>query len=212
MVFQTRKPKTDSAKARKLTAMNRKLHSFFAPGRNWHEEFTTLRETILECGLQEEMKWGQACYTLDGKNIVLIHGFKDYCALLFFKGVLLTDRKKLLIQQTPNVQVARQIRFTEVRQILSLRATLKSYVREAMKLERSGKKAGIKKATELPMPDEFREKLDKLPALRKAFNKLTPGRQRGYLLYFSSAKQAKTRASRVAKSISPIMNGKGLDD
>lgn len=192
--------------------MNKKLDFFFAPTQKWHEEFNALRAMILECGLDEELKWGQACYTKDGKNIVLIHGFKEYCAILFFKGALLPDPKNILVQQTANVQAARQVRFTDVKQIIKMKAALKTYVKEAIKVELSGKKVERQKPTELEIPDEFRQKLNKLPALKKAFNQLTPGRQRAYILYFSSAKQSKTREARVEKLIPQILKGKGLDD
>ncbi len=192
--------------------MNKKLDFFFAPKKQWHEEFNALRAIILECGLDEALKWGQACYTKEGKNIVLIHGFKEYCAMLFFKGALLPDPKKILVQQTANVQAARQIRFTDVRQIIKMKTTLKAYVKEAIKVELSGQKIERQKPTELAIPDEFRQKLNKLPALKKAFNELTPGRQRAYILFFSSAKQSKTREARVEKFIPQILKGKGMDD
>ncbi len=192
--------------------MNKKLDLYFSPTRKWHEEFSALRAIILECGLDEEMKWGQACYTKGGKNVVLIHGFREYCAMLFFKGTLLPDPKKILVRQTANVQAPRQIRFTDVKQIIKTKTTLKAYVKEAINVELSGKKVEWRKPTDLAMPAEFKEKLNKLPALKKAFNQLTPGRQKAYILYFGSAKQEKTREARVEKWIPQILKGKGMDD
>ncbi len=192
--------------------MNKKLDLYFSPTRKWHEEFSALRAIILECGLDEEMKWGQACYTKDGKNVVLIHGFREYCAMLFFKGTLLPDPKKILVRQTANVQAPRQIRFTDVKQIIKTKTTLKAYVKEAINVELSGKKVEWRNPTDLAMPAEFKEKLNKLPALKKAFNQLTPGRQKAYILYFGSAKQEKTREARVEKWIPQILKGKGTDD
>ena len=166
----------------------------------------------LGCGLTEELKWGKPCYTYQTSNIVLIHGFKDYCALLFFKGALLKDPKGFLIQQTENVQAARQIRFTDVQEIVEMEPILKSYIKEAIELEKSGLEVSYKKTSEFAVPEEFRNRLDESPALKKAFDALTPGRQRGYLLYFSAAKQSKTREARVEKSVPQILNGKGLND
>ena len=176
------------------------------------EEFELLRMLILDCGLTEKLKWGVPCYMHEKSNIVLIHGFKDYCAVLFFKGVLLKDPKGILIQQTKNVQSARQIRFTNVKEIVKMERTLKAYIKEAVAIEKAGLKVPLKKATEFSIPDEFQKKLDKSAALKKAFYSLTPGRQRGYLLYFAQAKLATTRESRVEKSIPQILKGKGLDD
>ena len=166
----------------------------------------------LDCGLTEELKWGCPCYTIQKKNIVLIHGFKEYCALLFFKGALLRDTRGILIQQTKNVQAARQIRFTDVREIVEMKSILKSYVHEAIEVEKAGLKVSLKKATEFIVPEEFQDKLDGSPALRTAFKALTPGRQRAYILYFSAPKQSKTRESRVEKYKQHILNGKGLND
>jgi uncharacterized protein YdeI (YjbR/CyaY-like superfamily) len=192
--------------------MNPKVDWFFSKAKTWHDEFEQLRSIVLDCGLTEELKWGQPCYTFEKKNIVLIHGFKEYCALLFFKGALLKDPKSILIQQTENVQAARQIRFTNVREIVKMKRVLKTYIYAAVEVEEAGLKVPLKKVTEYAMPEEFQKKLKKNAALKKAFYELTPGRQRGYLLYFSQAKQSKTRESRVEKSIKQILDGKGLDD
>lgn len=191
---------------------NPKLDFVFEKEDKWKEEFNKLRSIILDCGLTEELKWGQACYMYHESNIVLIHGFKEYCALLFFKGALLSDTKGILVQQTANVQATRQVRFTHVREIAKLEKTLKAYIYEAIEAEKAGLKVTLKKTSEFPMPEEFKKKLDKTPALKKAFEALTPGRQRGYLLYFSQAKQSATRASRIEKYIPHIMKGKGLND
>ena len=192
--------------------MNPKVDFFFSKNKKWQKELETLRVFILECGLNEELKWGVPCYTHNKSNIVLIHAFKDYCAVLFFKGALLKDPKGILIQQTKNVQSARQIRFTDVKEIIKLKATLKSYIKEAIQIEEAGLKVELKKTTEFEMPEEFRIKLDKSAELKKAFAALTPGRQRGYLLHFSSAKQVQTRESRIEKNLKRILAGKGLDD
>jgi len=192
--------------------MNPKVDFFFSKGKQWQKEFEKLRTIILDCGLTEELKWGQPCYTFEKKNIVLMHGFKEYCALLFFKGVLLQDAHGILIQQTKNVQVARQIRFTNVREIVKMESVLKAYIYEAIEVEKAGLKVKLKKTAEFKVPEEFQKKLDKIPALKKAFAALTPGRQKGYLLYFSAAKQAKTRESRIEKYLQHILKGKGLDD
>jgi uncharacterized protein YdeI (YjbR/CyaY-like superfamily) len=200
------------------SVINPKTNWFFDKPTNWQEAYNKLRNIMLECGLKEELKWGNPCYALpdaDPKksgNVVLIHGFKEYCALLFFKGALMKDKQNLLIQQTENVQSARQMRFTKATEIVKLKATIKSYVKEAMALEKSGAKVELKKTAEFKMPDEFREKLNEIPELKTAFKALTPGRQRGYLLYFSSAKQAATRISRIEKYKQQILNGKGLED
>ncbi|MRW86011.1 hypothetical protein GJ698_18215 [Pseudoduganella sp. FT26W] len=180
--------------------------------KKWQEEFDALRSIIDSSGLKEEVKWGQPCFTLDGRNIVLIHGFKEYCALLFFKGALMKDPKHLLIQQTENVQAARQIRFTGLAEIEHQEKTLKAYIKDAIALEQSGAKVEKKTTAEFPFPEELERKMDDLPALRTAFESLTPGRQRAYLLHFSSAKQAKTRESRIEKVVQRILDGKGLDD
>jgi uncharacterized protein YdeI (YjbR/CyaY-like superfamily) len=191
---------------------NPKVDWFFNKATKWQEEYEKLRRIILACGLTEELKWGCPCYTYENSNIVLIHGFKEYCALLFHKGALLKDARNILIQQTENVQAARQIRFTNVEEITNMESILKAYIKEAIKVEKAGVKVPLKKASEFKMPEEFRNVLDETPALKKAFYALTPGRQRGYLLYFSSAKQSKTRESRIEKYMQEILKGKGLDD
>lgn len=191
---------------------NPKVDWFFKKDTAWQEAYQKLRTLVLSCGLTEELKWGHPCYTLDGQNVVLIHGFKDYCALLFHKGVLLTDKKKLLIQQTANVQSARQLRFRHVDEITDNEAIIKSYIREAIKVEKVGLKVEFKKTAEFEMPQEFKLALKTNPKLKKAFESLTPGRQRGYLLYFSSAKQQATREARIRKYTPNILKGKGLED
>jgi len=195
-----------------MNPMNPKVDGLLRKAMNWREEFETLREIVLDHPLTEEVKWGQACYTSGGKNVVLIHGFKEYCALLFFKGALLKDPKRILIQQTENVQSARQIRFTNIREIVAMKPILKAYLQEAIEVEKAGVKVKLKKTSDFKVPEEFQEKLDEIPALKKAFAALTPGRQRGYLFYFSAAKQSKTREARVEKCMPQILQGKGLDD
>ena len=192
--------------------MDPKVDFYFDKAKKWREEIEQLRIIALDCGLVEELKWGCPCYTHQKNNIVLIHVFKEYCAFLFFKGTLLKDRNGILIQQTENVQAARQIRFTNIREIAKMKTTLKAYIYEAIEVEKAGLKVELKKTTEFNMPKEFENKLNKIPALKTAFKALTPGRQRGYLLYFSSAKQSKTRETRIEKCIPQILNGKGLDD
>ncbi len=192
--------------------MNPTVDFFFNKSTKWQDEYRALRTIALDCGLTEELKWGVPCYTLQNNNIVLIHGFKDYCALLFHKGALLKDEKAILIQQTENVQAARQIRFTSMNEIKRLEKVLKAYIKEAMKVEKAGLKVELKKTSEFKMPEEFQKVLEDSPELKKAFYTLTPGRQRGYLLYFSSAKQSKTRESRIEKYFDKILNGKGLED
>jgi uncharacterized protein YdeI (YjbR/CyaY-like superfamily) len=192
--------------------LNPKVDWFFTKPTKWQEEYGKLRIIALDCGLTEDLKWGCPCYTLGDKNIVLIHGFKDYCAYLFFKGSLMKDESGILIQQTPNVQVPRQIRFTNLKEITKLTTTLKAYIKEAIELEKSGVKATLKKASEYAIPEEFQNKLDENPALKKAFYALTPGRQRGYLYNFSQPKLAKTRNERVEKYTKQILMGKGIDD
>lgn len=191
---------------------NPKVDWFFNKPGKWQEAYRELREIVLECGLTEELKWGCPCYTHQESNIVLIHGFKDYCALLFMQGALLKDPGKILVQQTPHVQSARQIRFTGIEEILLNQSTIKAYIREAIKNDKAGLKVEMKKTTEYEMPEEFQVALNEMPELKSAFYKLTPGRQRGYLLYFSSAKQSKTRMDRVEKYIPKILDNKGLDD
>ena len=185
---------------------------YFSKAKKWQEEFEKLRMIILDCQLTEELKWGVPCYTFQKSNIVLIHGFKEYCALLFFKGALLKDANGILIQQTENVQAARQIRFTNVREIVEMEPILKAYIHEAIEVEKAGLKVNFKKTTEFIIPEEFQNKLDEIPALKTAFDALTPGRQRAYILYFSAPKQSKTRESRVEKCMQQILNGKGLND
>src|SRR6185437_5165701 len=195
-----------------MSKMNTKVDFFFRKGKQWHDEYEKLRNVCVECELTEELKWGCPCYTFEKRNIVLIHGFKEYCALLFFKGALLKDPKGILVQQTENVQAARQIRFGNVREIIKLKPTLKAYIKEAIEVEKAGVKVNLKKTAEFKMPAEFKNKLEETPQLKKAFNALTPGRQRGYLLYFSAPKQSKTREARVEKSMPQILKGKGLND
>ena len=185
---------------------------FFNKPSKWQDAFIKLRAICLDSGLQEELKWGKPCYTLKGNNVVLMHGFKEYCALLFHKGVLLKDPQGILIQQTTNVQAARQIRFTSVEEIINQEDTLKAYINDAIAVEKSGQQIEMKKTSQYSIPDEFQQALDGDYALREAFSALTPGRQRGYLLYFSSAKQSKTRISRIEKCIPKIFDGLGLDD
>lgn len=185
---------------------------FFDKPTQWQKEYAVLREIALASGLTEELKWGCPCYTLGKKNIFLIHGFNEYCALLFMKGALMKDPKGILVQQTDNVQSARQIRFTGMKDILKVKTSLKSYIEDAIEIEKAGKKVELKKPTEFAMADEFKVRLDTMPKLKKAFESLTPGRQRGYLLYFSSAKQSKTREARVEKYLPHILAGKGIDD
>jgi uncharacterized protein YdeI (YjbR/CyaY-like superfamily) len=192
--------------------MNPKVDWFFAKDTKWQKEYEKLRTIVLDCGLIEELKWGCPCYTFENTNIVLIHGFKEYCALLFFKGALLNDPNGILIQQTKNVQSARQIRFTNVREIVKMEKNLKAYVYEAIEIERAGLKVKLKKTSQFKIPEEFQKRLDKNTALKKAFDALTPGRQRAYIFYFSQAKQSKTREARIEKYIKQILNGKGLDD
>lgn len=195
-----------------MNRMNPKVDFFFSKAKKWREEFEKLRTIVLDCGLTEELKWGQPCYTFQKKNIVLIHGFKEYCALLFFKGALLKDADGLLIQQTENVQAGRQIRFTNVREIVQMEPILKDYIREATQVEKAGLKVKLKKTSDFKIPEEFQKKLNTIPALKTAFDALTPGRQRGYIFYFSQAKQSKTRESRVEKCMPQILKGKGLND
>ena len=192
--------------------MNPGVDWFFTKASKWQEAYSELRMLILDCGLTEKLKWGCPCYAIEKNNIVLIHGFKDYCALLFMQGALLKDPKGILIQQTENVQSARQIRFTNVEEILKNKSTIKANIKEAVKIDKAGLKLELKKTTEYKMPEEFQAVLDDIPELKTAFQSLTPGRQRGYLLYFSAAKQSKTREARIEKYLQQILNGKGLDD
>ena len=195
-----------------MSNTNPKVDFFFNKATQWQKEYEQLRKIILDCGLVEELKWGVPCYTYGGKNIVLIHGFKEYCAILFHKGVLLKDTKGILIQQTENVQVARQVRFTSVQQIVKMKASLKAYIKEAIEVEKSGLKVELKKTSEYTIPEEFQAKLDADPNLQRAFEALTPGRQRGYLFHFAQPKKSETRAARVEKFIPRILDGKGFDD
>ena len=195
-----------------MNKMNPKVDGFLRKAKKWREGFENLRRICLDCGLTEELKWGKPCYTYQKSNIVLIHGFKDYCALLFFKGALLKDPKGILVQQTENVQAARQIRFTNVREIVEVEPTLKAYIKEAIEADKAGLEVSYKKTSEFVIPEEFQNKLDESSALKTAFDALTPGRQRGYILYFSAAKQPTTRESRVEKCVQQILDGKGLND
>ena len=195
-----------------MNKMNPKVDFFFNKASKWQEEYGLLRTIILGCGLTEELKWGCPCYTYESKNVVLIHGFKEYCALLFMKGSLMHDEKGILIQQTENVQAGRQVRFTGAKEINKLKTTLKAYVHEAIQLEKAGRQVPLKKTADYAVPEEFQNKLDKNAALKKAFKALTPGRQRGYLFYFSAAKQSKTREARIEKYTQHILDGKGIDD
>ena len=192
--------------------MNPKVDFFFTKAKKWQEEFEKLRTIVLDCGLTEELKWGCPCYTFQQSNIVLIHGFKEYCALLLMKGALLNDAQGILIQQTENVQSARQIRFTTLEEIVKMEPVLKAYIYEAIEVEKAGLKVNLKKASEYAIPEEFQKKLVELPALKTAFDALTPGRQRAYLLHFSQPKQSKTREARVEKYMHQILDGKGLDN
>ncbi|MFD4932283.1 YdeI family protein [Peribacillus butanolivorans] len=192
--------------------MNPKVDEFLSKAKKWKEEYEKLRNIVLDCELTEEFKWMHPCYTFEKKNIVLIHGFKEYCALLFHKGALLQDTHGILIQQTENVQAARQIRFTNVQEIVEMETILKAYIYEAIEVEKAGLEVNFKKTTEFIIPEEFQNKFDEIPALKTAFEALTPGRQRAYIRYFSEPKQSKTRVSRVEKCMQQILNGKGLND
>lgn len=195
-----------------MNTKNPKVDAFLSREKKWTEEFKKLREIILDCNLTEELKWGVPCYTFEKKNIVLMHGFKDYCAILFPKGTLLKDPDNILIIQTENVQAARQVRFTNLQQIVKLEPVLKAYIQEAIEVEKAGLKVEFKKTEEFNMPEEFQEFLNEMPELKTAFEALTPGRQRAYLLYFSAPKQSKTRVARIEKSMQQIFEGKGLND
>jgi len=195
-----------------MSKTNLKVDAFLNRTKTWRAEFAKLRTIALSCGLTEEVRWGCPCYTFQNKNVVLIHGFTDYCAFLFFKGSLLKDPNAILIRQTQTVQAARQIRFTNVREIAQLQTTLKAYIKQAIEVERAGLKVTFKKTSEFTIPEEFHNKLDKNRSLKRAFYALTPGRQRAYILHFSAPKQSKTRESRIEKWMQQILNGKGLDD
>ncbi len=192
--------------------MNPKVDWYFDKNEKWQTATRKLRTIILDCGLTEELKWGCPCYTYNDSNIVLIHVFKEYCAVLFFKGALLNDANDILIQQTKNVQAARQVRFSSAKEVATREKILKTYIYEAIEVEKAGLKIKLKKTTEFSMPEEFQQRLNKMPGLKKSFYALTPGRQRGYLLYFSAAKQAKTREARIEKHTRQILSGKGLED
>ena len=195
-----------------MNRMNPKVDGYISQSEKWQEELEKLRTIVLDCQLTEELKWGVPCYTFQKNNIVLMHIFKEYCALLFFKGALLKDAKGILIQQTKETQAARQIRFTDVREIIEMEPILKAYIYEAIEVEKAGLKVNFKKTTEFTIPEEFQNKLDENAALKTAFDALTPGRQRAYILYFSAPKQSKTRESRVEKYMQQILIGKGLND
>ena len=195
-----------------MNKTNPKVDWFFNKSKKWQEELEKLRTIVLDCGLTEELKWGCPCYTSEKRNIVLIHEFKEYCALLFFKGALLKDPKDILIQQTENVHAARQIRFTSAREVVKLKTSLQAYVKAAIDAEKAGLKVNLKKTSEFKMPAEFKSKLEQIAGLKKAFYALSPGRQRGYLLYFAAPKQSKTREARIEKSVPLILKGKGLND
>ncbi|MEO8414049.1 MAG: YdeI family protein [Ginsengibacter sp.] len=192
--------------------MNPKVDWFFDKDTKWQKEYQKLRTIVLDCGLNEELKWGCPCYTFEKSNLVLVHGFKEYSALLFFKGALLQDAAGILIQQTKNVQSGRQVRFTSVREIVTMEPTIKSYIYEAIEVEKAGLKVKLKKTSDYKMPGEFKIKFYESPTLKKAFHALTPGRQRAYIFYFSQPKQSKTREARVEKYLQQILDGKGLDD
>ncbi|SDW02609.1 Uncharacterized conserved protein YdeI, YjbR/CyaY-like superfamily, DUF1801 family [Alicyclobacillus hesperidum] len=191
---------------------NPKVDSFFQRLTTWKEEFTAMRAIALDCGLSEELKWGWPCYTEQGKNIVLMHGFKEYCAFLFFKGALLPDPNQILVQQTENVQSTRQVRFTTIQDIRSMEDVLKDYIQRAIEVEQAGLQVERKKTEDFPIPEELQAKFEELPALKDAFGNLTPGRQRAYLLYFAQPKQSKTRTSRIEKYVDKILEGKGMND
>ncbi|MBF2640194.1 YdeI/OmpD-associated family protein [Listeria seeligeri] len=194
------------------TELNPKVDAFLNKPSKWQAEFTALRKIAIEFGLTEEFKWGKPCYALNGSNVFLIHGFKEYCALLFMKGALLGDPENILIQQTENVQAARQIRFTNLQQIIDMESVLKSYIQNAIDVEAAGLKVEVKRDKEFPIPEELQTRFDELPAFKEAFEALTPGRQRAYLLYFGSPKQSKTRVSRIEKCQEQIFDGLGLND
>src|SRR6266403_4402612 len=194
-----------------MNKMNPKVDGFLAKAKKWQEEMKKLRTISLACGLTEELKWGKPCYTFQQSNIVIIQGFKEYCALLFCKGALLNDPNGILIKPGENTQAARQIRFTNVREIVEMEPILKAYIYEAIEVEKAGLKVDYKKTSEFVIPEEFQNRLDESPALKTAFAALTPGRQRGYILYFSAAKQSKTREARVEKCVQQILDGKGLN-
>ncbi len=192
--------------------MNPKVDEFISKGQKWQGEFEKLRTIALDCLLTEELKWGNPCYTFQKSNIVIIQGFKEYCALMFFKGALLKDANHILIKMGKHTQAGRQIRFTNVQEIEEMEPILKAYIYEAIEVEKAGLEVKYKKTSDYKIPEEFQKKLDEIPALKRAFEALTPGRQRAYIIYFSQPKQSKTRESRVEKSVQQILAGKGLND
>lgn len=192
--------------------MNPAVDFYFTKADKWQSATEQLRKVILSCGLTEELKWGSPCYTFQKSNIILIHVFKEYCAVLFFKGALLNDPDNILVQQTANVQAARQVRFTNVREVTTMARTLRAYIYEAIEIEKAGLKVTLKETEAFSIPEEFKTKLNKNHKLKKAFEALTPGRQRGYLLHFTAPKQSKTRELRIEKNIPHILAGKGLND
>ncbi|MDQ6472315.1 YdeI/OmpD-associated family protein [Flavobacterium sp. LHD-80] len=192
--------------------MNPKVDFFFDKATKWQDELEAMRTIALECQLTEELKWGNPCYMYQDSNVVLIHAFKEYCAFLFFKGALMKDTDGILIQQSENVQAARHIRFTSLKEIVDLKPILKTYIYQAIEIEKAGLKVNLKKTSDFPVSEEFQKKLNEDPELKKAFEALTPGRQRAYLLHFSQPKQAKTREARVEKHTQNILDGKGLND
>jgi uncharacterized protein YdeI (YjbR/CyaY-like superfamily) len=195
-----------------MNRMNPKVDAYLSKAKKWREEFEKLRMIVLDCGLTEELKWGKPCYTFQKRNVVIIQGFKEYCALMFFKGALLNDVKGILIKPGENTQAGRQIRFDSAQEVVEMESVLKGFIYEAIEAEKAGMKVNFKKTTEFIIPEEFQHKLDEIPALKTAFDALTPGRQRAYILYFSAPKQSKTRESRVEKCMQQILNGKGLND
>ena len=195
-----------------MNRMNPKIDLYFSKAKKWQEEMNKLRSIVLDCGLKEELKWRQPCYIFQKSNIVIIGGFKEYCVLSFFKGALLNDANGILVKPGENTQAGRQIRFTNVREIVEMEAILKAYIYEAIEVEKSDLKVNFKRTSEFIIPEEFQNKLDEIPSLKNAFNALTPGRKRGYLLYFSAAKQSETRKSRVEKYMQRILDGKGFND
>lgn len=206
------KTRTIHGRLTKILKMNSKVDEYLGKTQKWQEELEKLRKIVLDCQLHEELKWGVPCYSYGKSNVVIIHSFKEYCAILFVKGALLKDTNGILIQQTANVQAGRQIRFTHLRDIVEMEPLLKAYIYEAIEVEKAGLKVNLKKTEEFTVPEEFQKKLDELPALKSAFKTLTPGRQRAYLFYFSDPKQSKTRELRVEKCVGQILNGKGLYD
>jgi uncharacterized protein YdeI (YjbR/CyaY-like superfamily) len=195
-----------------MNTTNPKVDFYFNNAKNWKEELEKLRTIVLDRGLTEELKWGVPCYTFQNKNVILIHTFNDYCAILFFKGALLKDADGILIRQTENTQAGRQIRFACVGEIVEMESIVKAFIDEAVEVEKAGLKTAFKTTAEFIIPEEFQKQIDEIPALKTAFHALTPGRQRAYILYFSAPKQSKTRTSRVEKCVERILNGKGLDD